>query len=223
MIRRSAIVAQVVGRAMRIVLGHLGHQDPGDEMDTITASEDAFVDHPFVLLQRQPVGRRGHPLRAHGRCRRCDRGHRWLPPRGRPEPATRDDSIIHRRLADGPGQGRRRPPPEPAPLDRPPKLGRATARGGERDEGSGDGPPAARRIRVGPGSCRRPSDRRQPLQSRRSSTVRSSSRSSGPPLGTILPMGSRTAAAASASRVFPGVALGVLISPSSRGLLSDQY
>ena len=120
------VVAQVVGRAMRIVLGHLGHQDPGDEMDTITASEDAFVNHPFVLLERQPVGRRRYPLRARGLCRRCDRGHRWLPPPGRPEPATRHGSIItpppRRRTRPGPAPPAGRSacsPEDPAPAGDP--------------------------------------------------------------------------------------------------------
>jgi hypothetical protein len=40
---------------MRIIPGHLGHQDPVDQVYSVMVAEDALVDHALVLPERQPV------------------------------------------------------------------------------------------------------------------------------------------------------------------------
>jgi hypothetical protein len=53
--RKQAIefgAAQVIGRGVRVVLDHLGHEYAIDQMDFVARSKDSRVNHSLLLVER---------------------------------------------------------------------------------------------------------------------------------------------------------------------------
>jgi hypothetical protein len=54
---RESVPAKYVGRDMRIALGHFGHQQPVNEMESIALGERSGFDQRLILIDRHPVER----------------------------------------------------------------------------------------------------------------------------------------------------------------------
>ena len=50
----DCVPAQIIGHAMGIALGHLGHQESVDQMDAIVLGKRPGIDHFFVALEGHP-------------------------------------------------------------------------------------------------------------------------------------------------------------------------